>query len=220
MKKKTMTGLIIGLSVATVLAAGGAVGVAAIATNGFKNNEVITPALSMKMVNYGETYTQERVEAAMVYAGYNLKDYKLRSFLDETYWKLNNFKENKSNFLTGTEMKVFTEEESEKIIHVGQDEVKSWGTFGAKVDVAFEQEESFYIRAGEDYDVSIVGDAYLMFNPSVYDLVLSIDASYGVTVVDDEADVTIGEKSIHEDLCTLEVANNKLPLILCFTNAQ
>ena len=80
MKKKTMTGLIIGLSVATVLAAGGAVGIAAIATNGFKNNEVITPALSMEMVDYGETYTRARVEAALVNGGYTLEDYKLRSF--------------------------------------------------------------------------------------------------------------------------------------------
>ena len=184
MKKKTMTGLIIGLSVATVLAAGGAVGIAAIATNGFKNNEVITPALSMEMVDYGETYTRARVEAALVNGGYTLEDYKLRSFLDENYWSLNSFKKDKANHLKASELKIFTDEDNGKVLTVGGQTIQSYGTFGSKVDIAFKEAEGIYFASEADYEFSSVGTSTLLFDPSGFDLVVAIDSSYGFTVID------------------------------------
>ena len=129
MKKRNLKAMCVGLAALTVIAAGGAVGIAAIATNGFKNNENITPNLSMNFVNYGKTYTKQGVESALVGAGYEIKDLKLRSYLDADYWQRASFKENKANFLTKTELKAFTDEDHEKSItlnNVAQNAYGSW----------------------------------------------------------------------------------------------
>ena len=178
MKKRNLKAMCVGLAVLTVLAAGGAVGIAAIATNGFKNNENITPTLSMKFVNYGKTYTKQGVESALVGAGYEIKDLKLRSYLDADYWQRASFKENKANFLTKTELKAFTDEDHEKSITLNSVAQNAYGSFGSKVDVAFTEDEGFYIGTGSDFECEIVGHASIMYNPEAYDLVVAITPAY------------------------------------------
>ena len=216
MKKTSLKALCVGLVAFGILAAGGAVGIAAIATNGFKNNENITPNLSMNFINYGETYTKQGVESALVGAGYEIKDLKLRSYLDADYWAKASFKENKTNFLTKTEMKAFTEEDHEKSITLNNVAQNAYGSFGSKVDIAFTEDEGFYIGTGSDFEVEIVGHASIMYNPEAYDLVVAITPNYVVSSVNTAANMKYGTKDVHEELALLSVSDGQLPLVLAF----
>ena len=220
MKKSSLKALCIGMVAFSILAAGGAVGIAAIATDGFKNNENITPNLSMNFVNYGNTYTKIGVESALVDAGYEIEDLRLRSYLDADYWQRASFKENRTNFLTKTEMKAFTDEDHDKAIKLNNVAQNAYGTLGGKVDVAFTDDEGFYIGTGSDFEVEIVGTASIMYNPDAYDLVVAITPQYVVTEVSDAADMTYGTTDVHEELCLLTVSDGQLPLVLAFDIAQ
>lgn len=220
MKKSSLKLLCIGLGALTVLGAGAAVGIAAVATNGFKNNENIMPNLSMSFVNYGKTYTKNGVEAALVGAGYDLKDLKLRSYLDADYWAGASFKKNRTNFLTKTEMKAFTDEEHDKAIKLNTVVQNTYGSFGNKVDVAFTEEEGFYIACGNDFELDVVGHASIMYDTSKYDLVVSISPTYVVSTVNSSAAMTYGTKDVHEDLKLISASNGQLPLVLAFNIAE
>ena len=220
MRKSSLKVMCVALGAFGILAAGGAVGIAAIATDGFKNNEAITPNLSMNLVNYGKTYTKQGVESALVGAGYELKDLKLRSYLDANYWSRASFKENRSNFLTKTELKAFTDEDHDKAIKLNNVAQNTYGSFGDKIDVAFTEDEGFYIGTGSDFEVEIVGHATIMFNPKAYDLVLAISPTYVVSQVNTNAEMTYGTKDVHEDLCLLSVSSGQLPLVLAFNVAE
>lgn len=220
MKKKSLVITCTALGVLAALGIGAGGVIAYNATNGFKNVENITPNLSMNFVNYGKTYTKQGVESALVGAGYEIKDLKLRSFLDADYWARASFKENKTNFLTKTELKAFTDEDHEKSITLNNVAQNAYGSFGSKVDVAFTEDEGFYIGTGSDFEVEIVGHASIMFNPEAYDLVVAITPSYVVSQVNTAANMKYGTKDVHEELALLNVNDGQLPLVLAFDIAN
>ena len=141
-------------------------------------------------------------------------------FLDENYWSLNSFKKDKANHLKASELKIFTDEDNGKVLTVGGQTIQSYGTFGSKVDIAFKEAEGIYFASEADYEFSSVGTSTLLFDPSGFDLVVAIDSSYGITVIDDAANMAIDGTPVHADLRTIPVANNKVPLVLCFDNAK